>query len=93
MSNYIHYKAWDNITYPFPNFNVTGDFPAQKASNAENDSIWWRHHEVPKWEIHYLTAFVRELSLWLRKQQGVIEDAVTVIGFSVSLHDSSIFTL
>ena len=24
---------------------VTGEFPAQKASNAENESIWWRHHE------------------------------------------------
>ena len=23
---------------------VTGEFPAQKASNAENISIWWRHH-------------------------------------------------
>ena len=23
---------------------VTGEFPAQKASNAENVSIWWRHH-------------------------------------------------
>ena len=22
----------------------TGEFPAQKASNAENGSIWWRHH-------------------------------------------------
>ena len=22
----------------------TGEFPTQKASNAENDSIWWRHH-------------------------------------------------
>ena len=22
----------------------TGDFPAQRASNAENVSIWWRHH-------------------------------------------------
>ena len=22
----------------------TGDFPAQKASYAENVSIWWRHH-------------------------------------------------
>ena len=22
----------------------TGEFPAQKASNAENASIWWRHH-------------------------------------------------
>ena len=24
----------------------TGEFPAQKASNAENISIWWRHHEL-----------------------------------------------
>ena len=23
----------------------TGEFPAQTASNAENVSIWWRHHE------------------------------------------------
>ena len=22
----------------------TGEFPAQRASNAENGSIWWRHH-------------------------------------------------
>ena len=25
----------------------TGEFPAQVASNAENVSIWWRHHAVP----------------------------------------------
>ena len=24
---------------------VTGEFPAQMVSNAENISIWWRHHE------------------------------------------------
>ena len=23
----------------------TGDLPAQMASNAENVSIWWRHHD------------------------------------------------
>ena len=26
----------------------TGKFPAQVASNAENISIWWRHHEAAK---------------------------------------------
>ena len=26
------------------NSPVTGEFPAQRASNAENISIWWRHH-------------------------------------------------
>ena len=25
---------------------VTGEFPAQKASNLENVSIWWRHHDT-----------------------------------------------
>ena len=24
----------------------TGEFPAQMASNAENISIWWRHHDI-----------------------------------------------
>ena len=28
------------------NSPVTGEFPAQWASNAENVSIWWRHHEL-----------------------------------------------
>ena len=28
------------------NSPVTGEFPAQKASNAENVLIWWRHHAV-----------------------------------------------
>ena len=27
------------------NLPVTGEFPAQMASNAENVSIWWRHHD------------------------------------------------
>ena len=42
----------------------TGEFPAQMASNAENVSIWWRHHEktitsIPvgsnSWSIIYVT--------------------------------------
>ena len=45
------------------NSPVTDEFPAQMASNAENVSIWWRHHDVsyenyPKnitvfWKIKY----------------------------------------
>ena len=27
------------------NSSGTGEFPAQMASNAENVSIWWRHHD------------------------------------------------
>ena len=28
------------------NSSVAGEFPAQGASNTENDSIWWRHHDM-----------------------------------------------
>ena len=28
------------------NLPVTDEFPAQRVSNAENVSIWWRHYEV-----------------------------------------------
>ena len=36
------------------NSPVTDEFPAQMASNAENVSIWWRHHVVSydTWYIH-----------------------------------------
>ena len=27
----------------------TGEFPAQMASNAENVSVWWRHHDFAVW--------------------------------------------
>ena len=31
------------------NSPLTGEFPAQIASNAENVSIWWRHHASACW--------------------------------------------
>ena len=34
------------------NSPVTGEFPAQRASNVENFSIWWRHHDrIELWDI------------------------------------------
>ena len=30
---------------------ATGEFPAQRASNAETVSIWWRHHVIAKSEM------------------------------------------
>ena len=38
----------------------TGEFPAQMASNAENVSIWWRHHV--KRNNRFLTIYV---SIWI----------------------------
>ena len=34
------------------NSPVTGEFPAQKASDAENISIWWRNHDILKRYFH-----------------------------------------
>ena len=31
------------------NSPVTGEYPAQMASNADNVSIWWRHHQESWW--------------------------------------------
>ena len=36
------------------NSPVTGEFPAQRASNAENVSIWWRHHALTAFLSHLL---------------------------------------
>ena len=46
----------------------TGEFPAQMASNAENVSTWWRHHELHEYFIRYYLSYLgpslgRDLSL------------------------------
>ena len=47
--SFIQTQMTENIKAPrhWPlcwEFTGTGEFPAQKASNAENVSIWWPHH-------------------------------------------------
>ena len=43
------------------NSPVTGEFPAQMASNAENVSIWWRHHEqMQRAQAAILTSWWRQ---------------------------------
>ena len=34
-----------SLAFVWGNSPVTGEFPTQMASNAENVSFWWRHHE------------------------------------------------
>ena len=36
------------------NSPVTGEFPEERASNTENVSIWWRHHD--KLRLHCMTG-------------------------------------
>ena len=49
---------------------VAGDFPSQRSSDAENVSIWWRHHDTVRaifWitdirsSIHHLTIVLQNL--------------------------------
>ena len=44
------------------NSPVTGEFPAQRASNAENVFIWWRHHVVPKGPVDYKAALLQMMN-------------------------------
>ena len=42
------------------NSPVTGEFPAQMASNAENASICWRHHGREEMAVYFaVTQFSR----------------------------------
>ena len=52
------------------NSSVTGKFPAQMASNAENDSIWWRHHAEAwfMWDV--------AIELFLKCNGGVSKQAL-----------------
>ena len=34
------------ISSQVTSLSITGEFPAQMASNAENVSVWWRHHAM-----------------------------------------------
>ena len=63
----IHLQIKENIKAPrhLPlcgEFTGTGELPAQRASNAENVSIWWRHHDnldcdapcsIPAWHNNF----------------------------------------
>ena len=41
----------------------TGEFPAQMASNAENVSIWWRHHESKSKPYAYFIAYTQAICI------------------------------
>ena len=56
------------------NSQLTGEFPAQKASNVENVSVWWRHHDkIPltnschyhRFVCDYMPSHFTSLGVWL----------------------------
>ena len=58
------------------NSPATGEFPAQMASNAENVSIWWRHHAYfwPKFTL----IFVAKLQPTLQYPGGAFFRSVNI---------------
>ena len=55
-------------------FTGIGEFPAQMASNAENVSIWWRHHAI----CLYLELFHNWISI------------INKVAYSLALYISSL---
>ena len=47
------------------NSPVTGEFPAQRASNADNVSIWWRHHAINSYEIMIIDLYLGRANIAL----------------------------
>ena len=62
------FRRWPNKT---SKLRVTGlcegngEFPAQRASNAENASFWWRHHESPIRVSFFKLGYEHGCSFWL----------------------------
>ena len=50
------HQSFSSLAFVRGNPPVTGKFPTQRASYAENVSIWWRHHEV---NIRSVNGFLR----------------------------------
>ena len=48
---------------------VADEFPAQRASNTENVSIWWCHHE----------AIIRRRADWLSMESFISATAATTL--------------
>ena len=51
-ANQRKHQSSASLAFCAGNLPVTGEFPTQRASNAGNISIWWRHHDFvwdPLW--------------------------------------------
>ena len=57
----------------------TSEFPAQMASNAENVSIWWRHHELLVWFYEY--QYIREATHYGLPMWQIWNDLTQPISF------------
>ena len=51
---------------------ITGEFPSQRASNAENVSIWWRHHALQTSKICQILYSWYELLMQIIDDRGLM---------------------
>ena len=74
------------------NSPVTGEFPAQRASNAENVSIWWCHHVstlggcrqlksflIKEKSVHSMTYIVHVMATDETSSQGISSHSIDLI--------------
>ena len=57
----------------------TGEFPAQMANNAENVSIWWRHHGFVSHHGHSIVTIVVADGLMLTITYAYVTSSATII--------------
>ena len=65
---------------------VTGEFPSERASNAENVSIWWRHHDnrCGGWIICVTDIMKENFWIWNKMSlkyvpEGLIDNMATLV--------------
>ena len=54
------------------NSPLAGEFPAQMSSNAENVSIWWRYHPIPRQTQFANTTYTNDKSIPLARKYSII---------------------
>ena len=60
------YQSSASLAFVRGNPLVTDGFPSQRASNADNVSIWWRHHDHSCWYPDRL--FRQDIDILMHKQ-------------------------
>ena len=55
---------------------LTGGFPSQRASNAENIFIWWRHHAWRQVPMYHLWSIPWLLLTYGARSQGIIGHSI-----------------
>ena len=62
------------------NSPVTGEFLAQRASNAENGNIWWRHHDDTFYATlydHYFNQHV--MCQWISTRKFLMDTTFDIV--------------